>query len=129
MTLTRSTTTRTAARKQQALQSIAKPAQSRSYSPTGDIGRDMITAFRINDEIKRLEKQLEPFRQKFLIHCQKNKLADMKIGDRRIVRKARSRWTYSPELHNELLQLQWRQKQEQLNGIAVNNPTEYVSFT
>lgn len=120
--------TRSAAQ-QRALQSIAKPLQRRSYTPTGDIGRDMVTAFRLYDEIKRLEAQLAPFRVQFLEHCQKNHLSHMEVGDRTITRKSRARWEYSPALHNELLQLQHQQKMEQRNGVAINNPTEFVSFS
>lgn len=103
--------------------------RSRTYSPTGALGRRLQDAQALQIQIQDLEAKLLEHRQFFLAHMEKNKLTRLDLGRFVVTRKTRHNWTYTPETEREQLRLRQTQKWEQSTGVAVDNPTIYLAMS
>lgn len=103
--------------------------RSRSYTPTGDIGKRLSEAFALQAEIQRLQAKLDIHRDFFLAHMESKKLDKIELGSFIISRRTRHNWSYSPTTHNDMLQLQTTQAWEQRQGIATDRPRHYISMS
>ena len=101
----------------------------RAYVPGGTVGRHLQAAQDLQSQIQRLEAQLSHHRSVLLAHLQKQGLARLELGQFLATRKVRHNFSYSPECEREALALRSRQKWEQTMGIAVDSPTEYITFS
>ena len=103
--------------------------RTRSYVPTGDIGRRLAAAQDLQRRIQELEAELSEHRAFFLEHMVSRDLHLVTLGHFQVQRKRRHSWSYSPECEREALALRARQKWEQAQGIATDSPRDYVAFT
>lgn len=101
----------------------------RAYSPTGDLGRTMQRAAALQQRIALLDAELRILRERLLSHVESQGLDAIESGDVHAIRKVRHSWTYSAQTEREMIALREAQKWEQSQGIAVDNPTVYVSLT
>jgi len=103
--------------------------RQRAYVPTGDVGRHLAAAQRLQEQLQEIEAQLSTHREWLLEHMNRTDLHRIESGDFCVVRKVRHKWTYSPETEREALKLRTTQRWEQTTGQAVDNPTVYISMS
>jgi hypothetical protein len=103
--------------------------KARTYKPTGDIGRHLQEAYRLQSKIDALEEQLQVHRDYILMHMEEKELDIIRLDGITVYRRKRHNWKYSVETQNEMLKLQTTQKYEQAKGIATDNPRVYISLT
>jgi hypothetical protein len=101
---------------------------SRSYSPTGRLGTVLTKAGRIKHQIALLEAQLSALKPTILEHMNRMNLDTIDTGSVEIQRKRRHKWTYTPECQREILALDQLMSFEKKQGLAVDNPTVYISI-
>ncbi len=101
---------------------------ARTYSPKGDVGRHLVAARDLQQQIQELEAKLARHRVWLLTHMNRLNLDRLEEGDFLAVRKLRHAWDYSPETEREALALRALQKWEQAQGIATDSPTLYLSL-
>lgn len=103
--------------------------RTRTYVPSGDIGRKLNEARALQLQIQQLTAEYDALRAQLRDHCLRNKLTEVQLGRITALLKERARWTYSPETEREMSALQVTQKWEQQRGIATNDPTLYISLS
>lgn len=103
--------------------------KTRSYLPSGQMGRRLSEAQNLQNEIQRLTKKLELHRKAILGHMITQNLDKIEFANLVVCRKIRHNWTYTSATENLAQQLRQAQKWEQQDGVAVDNPTIYVSLT
>lgn len=108
---------------------IKPQRKAKAYVPTGAVGKHLAAAAALVTQIKELEEQLAPHREFLLAHLQARDLSMVSQGHIQAHRRMRHKWSYSPECERDALALHTRQKWEQSQGIAVDNPTVYVAIT
>ena len=102
----------------------------RTYVPTGDVGRHLAAAQRLQAQIAELQAELDTHRDWCLAHLQARDLARIEDGSGFMaLLKTRHKYTYSEATEREALALRAAQKWEQSMGIAVDSPTIYVQFS
>ena len=102
---------------------------TRSYSPTGTIGRRLSKAYATQLESQRLTAELTGHRQWICTRMVQLNLDRIEHGDLVVTRKVRHRWTYTPETEAAMLALRKIQDREQAEGLATDTPTVYVSLS
>lgn len=102
---------------------------TRSYVPTGVIGKRLARAKRLQQQIQQLEAELSDDRQFLLQHMQARGLDRIETESLLVVRKVRHNWSYSPVIDNMALKLRQLQLDEQVLGVAQDRPKAYVSLT
>lgn len=107
----------------------ARLTRKRSSAAVPELERRLAEARILQYEIQRLTAQLDTTRAWLLHHMQSNGLDRLELGDFRAVRKTRHNWSYSAGTERDMLALRTAQKWEQVQGIALDNPTVYVAFT
>lgn len=103
--------------------------KERIYAPTGTIGRVLMRAQRLQDQIALLERELKKDRAYLLQHMQKNELDCIFCGDFRAQAKTRHNWAYSPATEREMLKVEVMKRRDKAEGLAVDSPTPYVSLS
>lgn len=103
--------------------------RSRTYAPSGEVGRRMANAKLLQARIAELTAQLDEHRDWFLEHMERLRLDNLALDDFTVLRKRRHRWTYSPSTEREINALRALQRWEQVQGIAEDDPTVYISFS
>ena len=102
----------------------------RTYVPTGEVGRRLAAAQRLQAQIAELQAQLDEHRDWCLQHLQARELSRIEDASGFMaLLKVRHKWTYSDATERDALALRTAQKWEQQMGIAIDAPTIYVSFT
>lgn len=102
---------------------------TRSYSPTGTIGRRLSKAYATQLESQRLTAELTAHRQWLCSRMEQLNLDRIEHGDLVVTRKVRHRWTYTSETEAAMLALRKIQDREQAEGLATDTPTVYVSLS
>jgi len=102
---------------------------TRSYSPTGAIGRRLSKAFALHLEVQHLTCELSTHRQWITTRMDQLNLDRIEHGHLLVTRKIRHNWRYSAELEADMLALRNRQFYEQAEGIAIDKPTVYASLS
>ena len=102
---------------------------TRSYSPTGTIGRRLSKAYATQLESQRLTAELTAHRQWLCSRMEQLNLDRIEHGDLVVTRKVRHRWTYTTETEAAMLALRKIQDREQAEGLATDTPTVYVSLS
>jgi hypothetical protein len=102
---------------------------TRTYSPTGTIGRRLSKAYATQLESQRLTAELTGHRQWICTRMVQLNLDRIEHGDLVVTRKVRHRWTYTPETEAAMLALRKIQDREQAEGLATDSPTVYVSLS
>lgn len=102
---------------------------TRTYSPTGTIGRRLSKAYAVQLESQRLTAELTAHRQWICSRMIQLNLDRIEHGDLVVTRKVRHRWTYTPETEATMLALRKIQDREQAEGLATDTPTVYVSLS
>ena len=102
---------------------------TRSYSPTGTIGRRLSKAYATQLESQRLTAELTAHRQWLCSRMIQLNLDRIEHGDLVVTRKVRHRWAYTPETEAAMLALRKIQDREQAEGLATDTPTVYVSLS
>lgn len=102
---------------------------TRSYRPTGIIGKRLAHAKALQQQIQQLEAELSEDREFLLIHMQRHQLERIETEGLRVVLKTRHNWSYSAAIDNMALQLRQLQLDEQTLGVAKDRPRAYVSLT
>ena len=102
---------------------------TRSYSPTGTIGRRLSKAYATQLESQRLTAELTAHRQWLCARMIQLNLDRIEHGDLVVTRKVRHRWAYTPETEAAMLALRKIQDREQAEGLATDTPTVYVSLS
>ena len=102
---------------------------TRSYTPTGAIGRRLARAKAIQAQIQQLEAELSKDREILLAHMQRHDLDRIQTEGLVVVRKHRHNWSYSAVCDNMALQLRQLQLDEQVCGVAIDRPKAYISIT
>lgn len=102
---------------------------TRSYSPTGTIGRRLSKAYATQLESQRLTAELTAHRQWLCSRMIQLNLDRIEHGDLVVTRKVRHRWAYTPETEAAMLALRKIQDREQAEGLASDTPTVYVSLS
>jgi len=102
---------------------------TRSYSPSGTIGRRLSKAYALQLEVQRLTCELSTHRQWLTTRMENLHLDRIEHGDLLVTRKVRHNWTYTPETEAAMLALRNRQFYEQSEGLATDKPTVYVSLS
>ena len=102
---------------------------TRSYVPTGAIGKRLARAKRLQAQIQQLEAELSGDRQFLLEHMQRRNLDRIETEGLLVVRKHRHNWSYSPICDTLALELRQLQLDEQVLGVATDKPKAYVSLT
>lgn len=108
---------------------MLKTRNTRTYSPTGTIGRRLSKAYATQLESQRLTAELTSHRQWICAHMIQCNLDRIEHGDLVVTRKVRHRWTYTPETEAAMLALRRIQEREQAEGLATDTPTIYASFS
>jgi hypothetical protein len=106
-----------------------KTRHTRTYSPTGTIGRRLSKAYATQLESQRLTAELTGHRQWICTRMVQLNLDRIEHGDLVVTRKVRHRWTYTPETEAAMLALRKIQDREQAEGLATDSPTVYVSLS
>ena len=106
-----------------------KQRKSRSYKPTGEVGRRLALASQLQQQITELQVQLDSHKEHLLHHMNTQKLDRIEFGRIVLSRRTRHNWTYSAATERDLMQLSETKKWEQTHGLAIDNPTVYVSMT
>jgi hypothetical protein len=113
-----------------AQRSAPRVRRRRTYAPSGEVGRHLAAAQRLQAQIAELQKELDAHRDWCLTHLQSRELTRVEDGSGFMaLLKVRHRWTYSEATERDALALRTAQKWEQSQGIAIDDPTIYVSFT
>lgn len=102
---------------------------TRSYAPSGEIGRKMQRAADLQARIQLLDAELRLLRDELLHHMESRGYDRIECGDFRASRKVRHAWTYSAEIQRDMLALQQAQKWEQAQGLATDRPTVYIALS
>ena len=102
---------------------------TRSYSPTGTIGRRLSKAYATQLELQRLTAELTAHRQWLCSRMIQLNLDRIEHGDLVVTRKVRHRWAYTTETEAAMLGLRKIQDREQAEGLATDTPTVYVSLS
>jgi hypothetical protein len=102
---------------------------TRSYSPTGAIGRRLTTAHELQLQSQRITAELTAHRHWLCERMQRLDLDRIEQGDLVVTRKLRHRWTYTPETEALMEALRKTQLREQAEGLATDDPTVYVALT
>lgn len=102
---------------------------TRSYVPTGSIGKRLARAKRLQQQIQQLEAELSGDREFLLKHMQRRNLDRIETEGLRVVLKVRHNWSYSPVIDSMALELRQLQLDEQVLGVAQDRPKAYVSLT
>lgn len=102
---------------------------TRSYVPTGAIGKRLARAKRLQAQIQQLEAELSKDREFLLGHMEARGLDRIETQGLLVVRKHRHNWSYSAVCDNLSLQLRQLQLDEQRLGVATDRPKAYVSLT
>ena len=102
---------------------------TRTYSPTGTIGRRLSKAYATQLESQRLTSELTAHRQWLCSRMIQQNLDRIEHGDLVVTRKVRHRWAYTPETEAAMLALRKIQDREQAEGLATDTPTVYVSLS
>jgi len=100
-----------------------------SYVGSSPMGQVIQSGADLHTQIKVLEEQLKSIREKIKLQMDLQGLDRVECGDTCISRRVRHNWTYSSGTENEMLNINARQKWEQKQGIAQDNPTSFVVFT
>lgn len=103
--------------------------KTRSYLPTGTIGRRLTTAYDLQLQAHHITAKLAAHRQWICTHMQRLGVDRIEHGDLVVTRKLRHRWTYTPETEALMEALRKTQLREQAEGLATDDPTVYVAFT
>lgn len=102
---------------------------TRSYAPTGAMGKRLARAKRLQAQIQQLEAELSKDREFLLQHMERRNLDRIETQGLVVVRKHRHNWSYSAVVDNMSLQLRQLQLDEQALGVATDRPRPYVSLT
>lgn len=102
---------------------------TRSYAPTGTIGKRLARAKALQQQIQQLEAQLSADREFLLAHMERRNLDRIETEGLLVVRKRRHNWSYSALCDNKALELRQLQLDEQTMGLATDRPRSYVSLT
>jgi hypothetical protein len=102
---------------------------TRSYVPTGTIGKRLARAKALQQQIQQLEAELSADREFLLAHMQRHQLERIETEGLRVVLKTRHNWSYSAHVDGLGLQLRQLQLDEQALGLAQDRPKAYVSLT
>lgn len=102
---------------------------TRSYAPTGTIGKRLARAKALQQQIQQLEAELSKDREFLLKHMVARGLDRIETQGLLVVRKHRHNWSYSAVCDNLALQLRQLQLDEQVCGVATDRPKSYVSIT
>jgi hypothetical protein len=102
---------------------------TRSYTPTGTIGKRLAHAKALQQQIQQLEAELSADREFLLAHMERRNLDRIETEGLLVVRKHRHNWSYSAGVDNMALQLRQLQLDEQALGVASDRPRSYVSLT
>ena len=108
---------------------VSNTRNTRSYSPTGTIGRRLSKAYATQLESQRLTAELTAHRQWLCARMIQLNLDRIEHGDLVVTRKVRHRWAYTPETEAAMLALRKIQDREQAEGLATDTPTVYVSLS
>lgn len=103
--------------------------RSRSYVPSGEVGKHLSRARELQLQIQELQALYDTERSWLLEHMQSKSLTNVALGDVKCVLKQRAKWIYSIETQREMERLQITQKWEQSRGIANNQPSYYVALS
>jgi hypothetical protein len=102
---------------------------TRTYSPTGSIGRRLTTAHDLQLQSQRITAELTAHRAWICDRMIRLGLDRIEQGDLIVTRKVRHKWTYTPETEAAMAALRKIQEREQAEGLATDNPTVYVALT
>ena len=102
---------------------------TRSYLPTGAIGRRLTDAHGLQLQSHHITAKLSTHRHWLCQHMQRRGLDRIEHGDLVVTRKLRHHWTYTPETEALMEALRKTQLREQAEGLATDNPTVYVALT
>jgi len=102
---------------------------TRTYSPTGAIGKRLAAAHELQLQVQRLTAELTAHRVWLCERMQRLDIDRIEHGDLVVTRKVRHRWTYTPETEISMDALRKLQLREQAEGLATDNPTVYVALT
>ena len=90
-----------------------KSKRTKSYVPTGRVGKHLSRAQQLKHQIDELTAQLTTERDFILQHMVDTGTDRMECGDLQVQRRVTHKWTYSPELAREMLNIREKQKWEQ----------------
>lgn len=102
---------------------------TRSYAPSGAVGRHLAAAQALQLEIDALTAKLSIHREWLFDHMERRNLDRLELNNFQAVRKSRANWAYTPSTEREMLALRTTQKWEQQQGCATNNPTRYIALS
>jgi hypothetical protein len=102
---------------------------TRTYSPSGTIGRRLTAAHELQLQSQRITAELTAHRSWLCDRMQRLDLDRIEQGDLVVTRKLRHRWTYTPETEAAMEALRKIQLREQAEGLATDSPTVYVALT
>lgn len=106
----------------------SKTRREQQYSARGQVGRHMSRAQALKQQIDQLNSELSEERNWILDHMESRGLDRIESGDFQVQRRVSHRWTYSPALEREMLNIKASQKWEQSHGQAMDSPTASVAF-
>lgn len=98
----------------------------KTRKPVGVLIADLA---RIQRERGELDAAAQELRTTLRDHMIKRNLQKIAFGDHVVSLKTRHNWSYSADLERDMLQVRQSQKWEQLQGIATDAPTPYISLT
>ena len=112
------------------LTATAAPARrSKSYVPSGKVGKHLSRAQELKHQIDELTAQLTTEREFILQHMVDTNTDRMECGDLQVQRRVTHKWTYTPELSREMLSIREKQKWEQQQGKALDSPTVGIALS
>ena len=99
------------------------------YESNSGIGERLNEAMKLKLEIDRLTEELDQHKAYLLGHMVRHELDSIACGPIKVSRRARASWTYSDATQRLEQTLKDKKSKEQINGTAVNNPTEHAMIT
>lgn len=105
-----------------------KPKRTKSYVPGGKVGKHLSRAQELKHQIDELTAQLTTEREFILQHMIVTGTDRMECGDLQVQRRVTHKWTYTAELQREMLNIREKQKWEQQEGKALDDPTVGIAL-
>jgi hypothetical protein len=99
------------------------------YDAESTIGQRILKAQQIKAQIDALAAEYEAEKAALLAHAVRNNFRSLACGAVTFIRRSTAKWTYSTATRNAEALLKVAKKDEQENGIAVNNPTESLTIS
>ena len=106
----------------------AKSKRVKSYVPTGKVGKHLSRAQELKHQIDELTAKLTTEREFILQHMVVTGTDRMECGDLQVQRRVTHKWTYTAELQREMLNIREKQKWEQQEGKALDDPTVGIAL-